>query len=733
MRSTVCKASLTLLFLSASAYAGGVPSKFQGAFQSTDRLIIKYKDSHLLNPLNLDQLQKKMSSVSPAMATVKMQMVRNSALNANIVQVTKQGKALPLIELKQLTDTLMEDPSVEYAEPDYRMYPKIVPNDTVYNAVENFHWHLKSPTASNKGGANLEGAWDVTTGSTGDVIAVIDTGILDHTELDSKILTGYDFITDTTTANDSDGRDGDPSDPGDWCTASDIINGYCGQISDSSWHGTHVSGTIAAESNDNSGMTGINWNGKILPIRVLGKGGGYTSDIADGMMWAAGIAVSGVPNNANPAKVLNMSLGGTATCPSTYQAAIDAVNATGAIIVVAAGNENQNAANATPANCSGVITVAAASQTGSRAYYSNYGSKVDIAAPGGDYNDDTMIYSTLDGGTTTPNNDNDYAHYQGTSMATPHIAGIASLITSSGILPAASSGKVNYILQETARTFPTGTGDDCTTALCGAGLVDAAAALAFANDPGSDYSSRYSDDILDKQVTTYDFSSASDKVDATSSWYISNGRLYSNDIGDNETTSYTLMFSGNGYYDIYFEFGVNSQLGSDPLLFYIEDSFAGGWWGSYSSGLGLQDLEINDGGIKFEWIYFKDGAGSSGTDDAWIDNVTVTAYTGGGNTSFSDGPGTKRVQIFNEGADPLTISNVALSNMTNFSFVNGCTGSLDFQESCFITVNYTGPGTDPEKTTLSYTTSDASQPSVSKQFDNGSFAPFIPVIDFILN
>ena len=733
MRAMFCKASLALLFFSASAYAGGVAAKFQGAFQLTDRLIIKYKDSHLLNPMKMDQLQKKMSSASPAMATVKMQMVRNNALNANIVQVTKQGEALPLIELKQMAEALMEDPSVEYAEPDYKMFPKIVPDDTVYNGVNNYHWHLKSPTASNMGGANLEGAWDVTTGSTGDVIAVIDTGILNHTELDGKILTGYDFITDTTTANDSDGRDNDPGDPGDWCSVSDFNNGYCTQVGDSSWHGTHVSGTIAAESNDNSGMTGINWNGKILPIRVLGKGGGYTSDIADGMLWAAGIAVSGVPNNANPAKILNMSLGGTATCPSTYQSAIDAINATGAIIVVAAGNENQNVASATPANCSGVIAVAAASQTGSRAFYSNYGSKVDITAPGGDFNDDTMIYSTLDSGTTTPNNDNVYARYQGTSMATPHIAGIASLITSSGVLPDATLGKVNYILTKTARTFPTGTGDDCTTAICGAGLVDAAAALTFANNPGSDYSSKYSDDILDKQVTTYDFSSASDKVDGTSSWFINNGRLYSNDIGDNETTSYTLMLSGNGYYDIYFDFGVNSQLGSDPLLFYIEDTFSGGWWGNYSSGYTQQDLEITDGGITFEWVYYKDGSGSSGTDNAWIDNVTVTAYTRGASTSFSDGPGTKRIQIFNEGADPLTISNVALSDTTHFSFENGCTGSLDFKESCFVTVNYTGAGTNPEKTTLSYTTSDPSQPNVSKQFDNGSITPFIPAIMYILH
>lgn len=187
------------------------------------------------------------------------------------------------------------------------MCPLLVPNDPQYTN----QWHYKGTY-----GIDAPAAWDIITGSTDIVVAVIDTGICNHADLAGRYLPGYDFVSDVLVANDGGGRDGDASDPGDWITAAEDGSGYfagCG-ASDSSWHGTHVAGTIGAASNNNFGVAGINWVSKILPVRVLGKCGGNTSDIIDGMRWAAGLTVAGVPANPYPAKVLNMSLGGSGAC-----------------------------------------------------------------------------------------------------------------------------------------------------------------------------------------------------------------------------------------------------------------------------------------------------------------------------------------------------------------------------------------------------------------------------------
>lgn len=371
---------------------------------------------------------------------------------------------------------------VAYAEPDLiktvdgraqrLLYtPELTPNDTRFN--EQWHYMYTPGTSE---GLNLVNAWNLYTGSNSTIVAVIDTGILNHTDLAGKIVGGYDFIHDAFVGNDGDGRDNNPADPGDWVTANEC--GYAHSAQPSSWHGTHVAGTIAAATNNNLGVAGVNWLARILPVRVLGKCGGYTSDIVDGMRWAAGLAVTGVPNNANPAKVLNLSLGGSGSCSTSEQNAINAIVAAGSVVVVAAGNDNANAANYTPASCNNVITVAANDRTGDRAFYSNYGSVVEVTAPGGET---TVlangILSTLDTGTTTPNNSNTYAFYQGTSMATPHVAGLASLIV--GLRPAYTPAQVLSLMQNTARAFPGGS--SCNTSTCGAGIVDAFQALTQLN------------------------------------------------------------------------------------------------------------------------------------------------------------------------------------------------------------------------------------------------------------
>ncbi len=354
---------------------------------------------------------------------------------------------------------LAADPGVDYAELDAILTPQAVPNDPSYGS----QWHYFETT----GGINGPAAWDLSTGS-GVTVAVIDTGYRPHVDLDSKIVGGYDFIGDTFVANDGNGRDSDASDPGDWTNYGDCYAGS--PASNSSWHGTHVAGTVAAETDNSQGVAGVAWNANILPVRVLGRCGGYTSDIADGIVWASGGSVSGVPTNSNPAQVLNLSLGGSGSCPSTTQSAVNTARANGATVVVAAGNSNANAANSTPASCNGVVTVASTDRSGNRSYYSNYGSVVDLAAPGGETNVTSSdgVLSTLNTGTTTPAADN-YAYYQGTSMATPHIAGVAALMYA--VDGTITPDEVENTLEAQARAFPG------TCSQCGAGIVDAAAAV----------------------------------------------------------------------------------------------------------------------------------------------------------------------------------------------------------------------------------------------------------------
>jgi serine protease len=322
-------------------------------------------------------------------------------------------------------------------------------------------WHYYEA----KGGLNLPAAWDKSTGA-GINVAVIDTGYRPHADLSGQILPGYDFINSAAIAGDGNGRDSDASDNGDSTTAGQCGTGLPAQDESSSWHGTHVAGTIAAKTNNGVGVAGVAYGAKIVPARVLGKCGGYTSDIADAIVWASGGTVTGVPANANKARVLNLSLGGSGACDTTTQNAINSARSRGAVVVVAAGNSNVNAANASPANCAGVITVAAVNRSGGKASYSNYGANVDVAAPGGDSGG--AILSTWNAGTTTPAGDN-YGTMMGTSMATPHVAGVAALMLAKN--PNLTPDEVEARLKATARAFPAA----CSG--CGAGIVDAAAAV----------------------------------------------------------------------------------------------------------------------------------------------------------------------------------------------------------------------------------------------------------------
>ncbi|MDX3579544.1 MULTISPECIES: S8 family peptidase [unclassified Streptomyces] len=368
------------------------------------------------------------------------------------------GDDLTKTDVADVVARYKADPQVAYVVPDRLNKPRAVdPNDTEYAK----QWDLFESTA----GMNVPGAWGTSTGA-GVTVAVIDTGYVAHSDLAANIVGGYDFVSDTAVSVDGDGRDSNPADPGDWYNANECGSGI--PASTSSWHGTHVAGTIAAVTNNGKGVAGIAYGAKISPLRVLGKCGGYDSDIIDAITWASGGTVSGVPANSNVAKVINMSLGGDGACSAATQSAITGAVNRGTTVVVAAGNEGDNVANHNPGNCNNVISVAATNRSGAKASYSNFGSLVDISAPGGQTSTGTAngILSTLNSGTKTPSSES-YAYYQGTSMATPHIAGLVALMKSAN--PSLTPAQIETAIKSNARPLP-----GACSGGCGAGLADAA-------------------------------------------------------------------------------------------------------------------------------------------------------------------------------------------------------------------------------------------------------------------
>ena len=484
--------SLTVCALAFGADAEVNPVRSQRpevAETGVRKLIVKFREQSQRAATRPGRLKRVEYDKQRAMdvaqrAGLKLERSRELVAGMHAMQVRAPGTGE---SLAATLARLRADPAVAYAEPDYRRHILATPDDPLFLAQQ---WHLKND-ASTPSAIDALGAWETTQGSDGIVIAVVDTGVrFDHPDLGraaaaGRLLDGYDFITDLATANDGDGPDADASDPGDWC-----------QGSSSSWHGTLVSGIIGAATNNAIGIAGITWSGRILPVRGLGKCGGDDSDLIPAVLWAAGIHVSGVPDNPNPARIINLSLGSAGSCPASWQDAISQVVARDVLVVVAAGNESGPVGS--PANCRGVAAIAALRHAGTKVGFSNLGREVALGAPGGNCVNLSgaclySIDSTTNDGITTPGASTytDQINFNvGTSFSAPIVAGIAALMTA--VNDRLGATHLIARLQSGSRPFPKSpdasvpdchvptSGSDvqpsecnCTTDTCGAGMANA--------------------------------------------------------------------------------------------------------------------------------------------------------------------------------------------------------------------------------------------------------------------
>ena len=510
------------------------------------RVIVKYKaDSPILAKGAAASASATVRHAAQAQALgarIGIALATGAGLSERAHVVTARG-----ITSEQLAKRLAAESDVEYAVPDRRVHIVAAPNDPLYAAGPAVsgtsggpavgQWYLHAPAGDVQSSINAEPAWDALTGGTTVVVGMIDTGVrFDHPDLlraaaGGHLLPGYDMIADPATANDGDGRDADPSDPGDSVTDAEISQQggpyyQCvPQAEASSWHGTQTSGLVAALANNGIGMAGAARNVLLLPVRVLGKCGGYDSDVIAGMLWATGLSVPGVPANPTPARVLNLSLGGDGGCTSAYVDAVGRINAAGTVVVVAAGNDAGHALGA-PASCPGVIAVTALRHVGTKVGFSDLGPNVAISAPGGNCVNIAAgspclypILTTSNAGTSTPVADasggsiytDSFNASLGTSFAAPLVAATTAMMLSAQ--PTMTPSQVRALLQATARPFPTTGGTItsgspapqcaapqpidaaqvdqlecyCTTSTCGAGMLDAGAAVRAAAGVSTNY------------------------------------------------------------------------------------------------------------------------------------------------------------------------------------------------------------------------------------------------------
>jgi serine protease len=485
------------------------------------RVIVKYRaDSDLRRIQSSGNAEAGTASTAPRHAARMASLVRAPLTDGRVLGPHTQALRSQGLSSSELVRRLRTLPEVEWAVVDERRRVGNLPNDALFADNQRSatpvvgQWYLRAPSGDVASAINAVGAWTSTTGSASVVVAVLDTGVRpEHPDLQGKLHPGYDFIGldrggAPTTANDGTGRDSDPTDPGDWTNANECSAGE--PASSSSWHGTQVAGLIGAATNNGIGMAGAGWNVMVLPIRVLGRCGGYDSDIIAGMRWAGGLSqnvgVSAVVNvpNPYPARVINMSLGSQGVCTPAYQEVVTELRAAGVTVVAAAGNDTGLKVSV-PANCSGALAVAGVRHIGSKVGYSNIGPEVALAAPAGNCVNlqgpclypllTTINLGLRQAGANGYSDSSDYS--VGTSFAAPLVAGTVGLMLS--VDPSLTPAKIREILQATTRPFPISRtlapGEDpvqacrapddkdqlecfCTSTTCGSGMLDAGAAVA---------------------------------------------------------------------------------------------------------------------------------------------------------------------------------------------------------------------------------------------------------------
>ena len=479
-----------------------VPAAAQSASEA--RVIVKFKaESGLMRALAAKSMTAPPQHAQTLSSRLGLKLTDGRPIGARAQVVMAKG-----ISSAELAERLAAQRDVEYAVVDERKYALAAPNDPLYGvqaviAPAAGQWYLRAPNSSTIVNAtsvlsaiNAEAAWNITTGSSNVVVAVLDTGVrLDHPDLAPKLRPGYDFVR-ASISNDGDDADADPNDPGDGCgtTTND-------------WHGTQVSGLVGAATNNGIGMAGAGRDVMLLPVRVLGCGGGFDSDIQAGMLWAAGLSATPT-TNAHRAKVVNLSLGSNGACSMAYRDTIAQLNNAGVVVVAAAGNEG--IVVGTPANCPGVIAVAGLRHAGTKVGYSDLGPEIAISAPAGNCVNasGTCLYpllTTINSGTTTAVTDVAGGSIYtggggdaslGTSFSAPLVAGTVGLMISanSNLTPS----QLRYAMTTTVRAFPQTSADAsiaactaptataqstecyCTTSTCGAGMLDAGLAVARA-------------------------------------------------------------------------------------------------------------------------------------------------------------------------------------------------------------------------------------------------------------
>ena len=495
-------------------------------------LLVKFRNS----PLHADSHRKTALAAAPDSALAAHNARVQHALHATGLGAARQrpfGRAawhlalaqpLTRAEADRYVAQLSRHADVEWAVPNTRESRLQVPNDPMFPAMAGTtgQWWLHPVRGSSgsvladrlRGVPGLQTAWSISNGigaASPTVIAVLDTGITTHPDLNANVLPGYDFVSDVDLSGDGDGRDANAGDPGDFVTSTEkalmpaVFSGC--PVQNSSWHGTNVAAVAAAVTDNGVGVAGVNWNVRILPVRVAGKCGADVLDIVDGMYWAAGVqlfnsAMQPLPLNSNPAKIVNISFGGSEPCSPAYQAAIDDLAQRGVVVVAAAGNEH--GAVRRPASCNGVVGVVAVNRDGFKAHYSNFGPQVVVATVGGDLGPDGRWGNLLgdDGMLTADNagiqapdvNSVIYSRISGTSFAAPIAAGVISLMLS--VNPNLTVAEIIAGLRASARPHVTSLMIGacsvqnpgrclCTALTCGAGLLDAEQALRYAQNPAA--------------------------------------------------------------------------------------------------------------------------------------------------------------------------------------------------------------------------------------------------------